>query len=265
MSRRRQDFLLALLVATYLGFPQAVPGQSPPPGGPSPPGESPAAEDPSSILARQQIEYRAEAPKTIVELQPFRQTMTGPIANAYGDLGTATLINLNPHVNDWFLLTLRWSSSGSVEDYHLENMRPDAQTLTLAGPPGDLAIASAGARFDCQLWSGDASGVLRRARSSGLPYVPLCGERLYLRNKVVGTFTLIERVTEVLRDHVWGGEKIVTFVREHLYRDAFAEAGISASAPEPAISAQTPRAAQLRAADPRTAIDPPDLGIDVSG
>lgn len=255
---------LALLAVTHLGFPPAALGQQAPPGGTAMSDQLPAAEDLPSILARQQIEYRAETAKTIVELQPFRQTMTGPIANAYGDRGTATLINLNPHVNDWFLLTLRWTSSGIVENYHLENLQPHEQTVGLAGHPGDLEIASAGARFDCQLWSGDASGVLRRARSSGLPYVPLCGERLYLRNTVAGTFTLIERVTEVLRDHVWGGEKIVTFVREHLYRDAFAEAGAPASAPEPAVSARTPRAAQLRPADQNTAIDPPDLGIDVS-
>ena len=71
---------------------------------------------------------------------------------------------------------------------------------------------------------------LERARASSLPYAPLCDSRLYLRNPVAGHRTDLERVTEFLRDHVWGGEEIVGFMREELFRDAYLERGMPSQA-----------------------------------
>jgi len=224
-----------------------------------------AVDDPS-VLARQRAEYQAQGVKTIVELQPFRRAMTSPIEGWSGQRGTATLINLNPRVNVWFLLRLAWNDPVENGDYHLENAQPHTQTVTLDEITGDFEILSGSLKVDCELWAGQAPSALRRARNSGLPYAPLCGGRLYLRNPVTGTFTTIERVTDFLRDHVWGGDRIVTFVRTHVFRDAFAVMGLAGGpAAAPVASPQMPRGAQVHDLDQSTAIFPEDLGIDVEG
>ena len=53
-----------------------------------------------------------------------------------------------------------------------------------------------------------------------MPFAPICNGRLYLRNKVSGSRTGLERTAEFLRDHVWGGEKIVGFVRNTFFKDS---------------------------------------------
>ncbi len=222
--------------------------------------------DDASVPERQRAEYQAETAKTILALQAFRRTMASPIEDARGRSGNATLVNLNPGVNAWFLLSLAWYGPDETEVYHLENANPRTQSVVLDELTGDLVIRSAGKSVDCALWSGQGPGSLRQARESRLPYAPLCADRLYLRNVVAGTFSPIERVTEFLRDHVWGGDAIVTFVRKHAFQDSFARMGLAGEpAPEPAVSAQTPRAAQIRDADRAVAINPEDLGIDVDG
>ena len=44
-------------------------------------------------------------PKTVVELQQFRETSSIPIKSDQGAVGMATLVNLNPTINAWYLLT----------------------------------------------------------------------------------------------------------------------------------------------------------------
>jgi hypothetical protein len=255
---------LAVLLTAVLGVSSMACSQTPSISAATPADRLPPTGGPGpATLARQLAEYEAESNKTIVELQPFRETASVAIQDGSGRQGTATLIDLNPRVNAWFLLRLHWSESDRSEDFHLENIRPRAQTLVLTSG-GDLEVSAQGKAIACGLWSDREPGVLRRARESGLPYAPLCGERLYLRNQVAGTFTLIERVTDVLRDHVWGGDQIVTFVREHAFRDAFAETcRAGAEVREPEALASMPRSAQVRDADLGTCLDPPDLGIDV--
>ena len=58
------------------------------------------------------------------------------------------------------------------------------------------------------------------AGKSRLAYIPLCGERLYLRNRVRQPPSR-EWVVDLLRDHVWGGEAITVLVRDVFYRDAW--------------------------------------------
>jgi hypothetical protein len=76
-------------------------------------------------------EYEAEAPKTILELQPFRQTNSIAIRAEEGREGTATLINLNPSINAWYLLKLAWKGGTSKTAYHLENANPQSRRLLL--------------------------------------------------------------------------------------------------------------------------------------
>ncbi len=211
-------------------------------------------------------QYRAEVPKTIVELQPFRTTTSAEF-QVPGDRGTVTLINLNPHANAWFLLTLRPGGDGQAVTYHLENPRPGAQMLELSAGGDGVRLTADGRDSECALWRNGQGGELQQAQRSGLPYAPLCGDRLYLRNAVAGTYTHLERVTNFLRDHVWGGEKIVGFVKQEFFADAFLEKGGAQSGhPMPEArpaGAGAPPSAQIAATYAGRAVVPEHLGIDV--
>ena len=176
-----------------------------------------------AVLTRQAAEYRTETPKTILELQQFRQTTVAPIGGTSGLVGTARLINLSPRNNGWYLLTLDWGKSGGTASYHLENPVPAVQTLRLGEDGFD--IVSGESAIHCSLWSSAGQSALETARHSGLPYAPLCAGRLYLRNPVSGSATNLELTTDFLRDHVWGGDRLVGYARQLFYRDVFLQRG----------------------------------------
>lgn len=189
--------------------------------------------------------------KTIIDLQAFRQSSSLGLAD-----GRATLIDLDPSVGAWYVLNLQ---RGRAErTYHLENMDPAAPRLY----PQGLRLGDKGTL--CELWNDGPDGPLEAARLSGLPYAPLCGGHLYLRNVTAGTYTHIELVTNFLRDHVWGGEAIIDFVRDRFYRDAFLEPATPAlsPAPPPAPAAKGPQAARL-APGVAAAVTVADLGVDL--
>jgi hypothetical protein len=166
--------------------------------------------------------YNAEMVKSVVELQQFRETTSIPIENQTGLKGKATLINLNPFINTWFLLRLEWADGRSGETYHLENNDPRVDQIRLDPQfPQGIVIVSQEGNVPCDLWRAASQAPLDLARASGDTYAPLCGERLYLRNKTKGHKTVKEMVTDMLREHVWQGERIVDFVKDTFYRDAF--------------------------------------------
>jgi hypothetical protein len=213
----------------------------------------------------QAAQYRAEVPKTIIELQQFRRSQTIAAEGPGGRRGNATLTELNPYINAWLLLTLDWESAGR-RGFHLENPDPSGQRLSLLeAQPGSLVISDDGETVACDLWSGNPSA-LDRASASSLPYAPLCEGRLYLRNPVAGRRTDLERVAEFLRDHVWGGERIVGFVRQHFFADAYLERGAPGPATGPAPEARgAPGPAALSESYADRALASEHLGIEVLG
>jgi 4-hydroxybenzoate polyprenyltransferase len=221
----------------------------------------------TAVAAGSPVLYEAPA-KNIVELQPFRRTTTLQFTAVGGQRGTATLIDLNPRSNAWFLLTLAWAGTGRIDSYHLENPWPQTQSLTLDVRYSDGVLITAQGRVtECPLWQSGELGKLEQARRSMLPYAPLCEDRLHLRNDVAGTYTHLERITNFLRDHVWGGEKIVGFVRERFFRDAFVEQGVTGGATPPLEgeggAAKMPWPARVSATFAASTIQPEHLGIDV--
>jgi hypothetical protein len=202
---------------------------------------------------------------TIVDLQPDRTVLRTEIRRAPDERGTASLTNLNPHINSWFVLTLDWPVSGEHASFHLENPDPKS-TLTLsANAQGSLRLEIAQNLCQLDLGAGKAlPGTLEGARKSGLPYVPLCQGQLYLRNQAVGHGTALEKTTDFLRRHVWGGEKFVTLVKKEVYRDKFLEqAAAQAESHAPVASKESPAPAARDATRASLAVTPPDLGIEV--
>jgi len=161
-----------------------------------------------------------DSPKTIVELQEFRSTDSIPIRSKDGKQGRATLINLNPAINAWYLLEVAWTGASEVA-YHLENPKPGAQRLLLDETyPAGLVILNGKNRYPCDLVEGDT---LVQARGSRLIFQPLCEGRIYLRNPATGHRTTLEAAVELLREHVWGGEKIISLghiLLGDLYRES---------------------------------------------
>lgn len=214
----------------------------------------------------QAAQYRAEGAKTIIELQQFRRSQSIAAEGAGGRRGAATLIDLAPYINSWFLLTLDWGDSTGPTSFHLENPDPLRQRLSLVdSEPHGLLLTAGGATTACDLWSSDPSA-LARARASSLPYAPLCDGRVYLRNPVVGHRTDLERVTDLLRDHVWGGDASVGFVRDQLFADAYLERGTPGPAAGPTREpAGAPALAAISAAYADQAVATDHLGIEVLG
>lgn len=216
------------------------------------------------VLEAQWEEYSALRPKTIIELQPFRQTSRLAFETAAG-ASSATLINLNPGINAWMVLTLR-IGNGTERAYHLENPEPRTGRVTLdPAYPAGLRISSGSRSLDCALWAGGGRNVLEEARDSGVPYAPLCQDQLFLRNPVPGTYTTLERITNLLRDHVWGGDKIVGFIRDEMYQNAFVEQGATTRlAPARASAAgEGPRDALLADAFVNVGVRPEHLALDM--
>jgi hypothetical protein len=205
-------------------------------------GGAPAATIPLPIPRPPQdqtAQYNAQVPKSVIELQQFRETTSIPTKNEAGQTGKATLINLNPLINAWFLLRLEWDHGRSGGTYHLGNHDPEGQQILLDPQyPSGLMIASKQGRFPCDLWSEASDTALDRAGDSHNTYAPICGERLYLRNKTKGHRTAKEMVTDLLRQHVWHGEAIVTFVKDKFYRDAYLETADLTPAKVPATDAR---------------------------
>ncbi|MEO8660128.1 MAG: hypothetical protein ABI693_16785 [Bryobacteraceae bacterium] len=226
------------------------------------------ASERASSLVEQATQYSSQAPKTILELQQFRQTSSSPVKSRSGRVGRATLVNLNPAINTWFLLQVAWNDGAAETAAHLENARPhQAKILLDETHPAGLVIADGKDRFPCELFGPAASSVLDQGKSSPLAYYPLCGGRLFLRNPTKGHRTALESAVEFLRDQVWGGENVIA-VFHHLLADRYREQG-ELVAPNPAslhdklppAAAEGPRAALI---DPQYAghlVVPGQMGL----
>ncbi len=158
--------------------------------------------------------------RTVVELQTDRRE-TKLLGGGPGGPAEITLVNLNPAVNVWLLLKLEWSPQ-KIEWMHLDN--PDAETSIELNPafPGGVWLKNAkGAGVGCELWTQASQYPLRAARQANSPFVGLCDNRIYLRNRIDGYRTTKEWVAEFLRAKVWGGETITNIVKETVFKDSF--------------------------------------------
>lgn len=225
---------------------------------------SDAPATPATATPDQTTEYQADVPKTIIALQQFRHTASLAIVGQGGSPGQATLVQLNPLVNAWLLLTLDWGTHGGRLSYHLENPDPREQHIRLAGARS-VVITRGNSSVTCDLWSEGANSPLEQARRSALPYAPLCGGRLYLRNPTRGSYTQLEKATGFLRQYISGGEEIIGFVREQFFHDAFLEKGMVGTEIPASESASpaAPLAAAVSPSDAERAVTPEHLGIDL--
>lgn len=206
---------------------------------------------------------RPASAATILDLQPFAQTTTAAAAGG----GKATLINLNPRINVWYVLALQRDGASSPAYFHLQNPAPLHQTLLLDGRSGrGLLVRTDHGEEACELWPERGARPLEEARRSGASYAPLCGGRLYLRNPTAGYRSGRELVADFLRDHVWGGERLVGVVKQTVQRDAYLERSTAPPMPgrdAPAATAGGPLPASVDAAEQGSRPVPAGLGIEL--
>ncbi len=212
-------------------------------------------------------EHATNIPKTIVELQQYRQSSSVRIESGTGRKGIATLVNLNPAINAWYLLKVAWNGGGTETTLHLENPEPRKRRLLLDEKyPAGIVVAEAQNRYYCALFE---SNGLDEAKTSQRIYAPLCEGRVYLRNAAVGHRTNLEATTEFLREHVWGAEKIIG-IGHIVLGDMQRETGkVEAQSPAATSKAgetnELPLPAQI---DPKYAgrvLTSGNLGIDLEG
>lgn len=218
-----------------------------------------ASRDPAS-------ELQESVPKTIIDLQPFRNTVTGRIRSDRGSEAVATLINLNPNINVWYLLKVSWPGQAELT-YHLENPEPSSRRVALDDKYlSGIVIVEGKVHTPCNLFAGTSPDPLEQARMSQLIYAPLCGGRLYVRNPARGYRTTLEAAAEFLRNQVWGGEKVVVLFH-HLFEDTHRETaklgseGHPGQGPAETAASLDPLPAQLDAKYSGRILTPSGLGI----
>jgi hypothetical protein len=161
-------------------------------------------------------------PKSVLDLQLFRQVASSHVESDKGVPGTATLVNLNPTVNARYLLRVAWQD-GSESSYDLENPQPGSRSLVLDQKySAGVELVQGAARQPCKLFGDGPNSPLIAAGKLHVPYASLCDGRLFLRNAVKGHTTALEAEAEFVRTQVWGGEKI-TVIFHHLLEDTHRE------------------------------------------
>ena len=225
--------------------------------------------DQGTVAPSQVKEYHAEVPKTILELQQFRQARSVRIKAREGREGVATLLNLNPAINAWFLLKIAWKGNSTDLAFHVENPKPRTRQLLLdENYPAGIVVVEGKSRYSCDLFGGDA---LDQAKASQNIYAPLCDGRIYLRNPATGHRTTLEAATEFLREHVWGGEKIVVLghiVMGEIHRETgkiSPEAPAAGGAKAGVEPADRPLPALIDSSYADRALKSGNLGIDLGG
>ncbi len=173
-------------------------------------------------IQRQLRDFELNKVRKMRDFQPFR-TATSVETE---DGKEITLTSLNPKFNSWFLVDLKRAVRVETTDtFHIELANPEDTYLTLSAS-GDPALVfdNNGAIFRCEPWKGRLTE-LDRAKSSGLPYAPICDNYAFVRNVVRGNRSSREAVAEFLRDNVAFGESIVTLIKGSFYEDAYMSSG----------------------------------------
>lgn len=154
--------------------------------------------------------------RTVIDLQKYstvseRMTPSG---------GTVKLMNLNRSIGHWYLLEIQWRHGGTVDTFHLENPFPSDQTIHLSDEVHGLVLEGERSISHCPLWDEKSKKNLLKGKKSRKPYVMLCEQRLLLRNQIKGQMTRKEMAVEFLRNNVWNGESLISFIKDTVYRDA---------------------------------------------
>ncbi|MCE8515084.1 hypothetical protein KBY31_00035 [Ruegeria pomeroyi] len=174
---------------------------------------TPADAQSAETLAIQRADYEAVKPKTVLDLQPFRETWSVSVPDGSG---TLVLTSLNPAIGAWYLLQSVDDKGRTLQSYHIEIPTPDTFSLSLNKDGQAVVLTGPERAVAC----GFGFAELEAARKTGLSFAPVCEDVAFLRVESAGARTSLEATAEFLRDSVWGGETIVGFVRGTFFKDS---------------------------------------------
>ncbi len=200
---------------------------------PAPGARVPSSRSVSAPFDPRETTSGTEPAASLLGLQTFRRATSIGIRGPRGREGTAVLTDLNPRINDGYLLELTWSDGERVR-LHLENGRPDLHRLALDPAfPSGLVVTGSGDARACDLWSDRVPGLMRDVAKRRRPYTEICGGDVFVRHRTRGSRTSREWATDFLRSNVPGGEALTVLVKNTVYPDAFLEeAEVAAGAPD---------------------------------
>ncbi|HYN41586.1 MAG TPA: hypothetical protein VE129_07420 [Thermoanaerobaculia bacterium] len=203
-----------------------------------------------------------------LELQRFRKSTSMTIRGPGGREGTAVLTDLNPRINDGYVLELSWHD-GEETWLHLENAHPDLNRIVLDPEfPSGLVVEGSGESRLCDLWSDKVPNRMEELSKRQRPYTELCDGDVLVRHRTQGSRTSREWAADFLRSNVPGGEGLTSLVKNTVYPDAFLEkaevvAGASA-APAPPDGPGFPRPALVSPDHRADRLVSRELGIPIA-
>lgn len=158
--------------------------------------------------------------KSIVDLQAYKRRHEVTVGGVRTPGLKVSWTELNRYVADWYLLGVRWPGQKAETFFHLENADPRGQVIALATDGLALTLTRDGQSERCDLsWHLGRKAPLWRARDTQRPFAAMCQGRLFLRNQVQGAKTNMEWATDFVRRRMFGGERLINFVKDHVFKD----------------------------------------------
>lgn len=153
--------------------------------------------------------------KNILDLQSHLKTDRHEF-DINGDKTKIALTSLNKNINTWFLLEVKIGSNKYA--VHLENPDPTHTQIELIKEQKiSLQLTQKDSKKVCEIKEED----LKYKSKENDPYYPICDKGLYIRLKTEGRESAKEAVADFLRNNVWGGEKITSFVKDVFFKDKY--------------------------------------------
>jgi len=207
---------------------------------------------------------------SILDLQKYKETSSREFEVEGGKKGTVSLTNLNPNINTWYLLEVQKPDEKEKQVYHIENLSPSKHKLLLTSEYSVAIKFQAKSTYSiCDFYSNDLIEKLKKAIKRNNPYTPACNDQILIRNKTSGRQTAKEYVTDFLRSHVWGGEQITSFVKDHFFKDKYmikSESQVtpeSSQAPKQPKNIHFPKQATIDPKHENALLEPKHLGIAI--
>ena len=169
----------------------------------------------------------------VINFQPFLADAVGFNLQNGGQAYSGKLVNLNYHVNIWYVIRLQPTSNKKRARYfNLENSFPASQSLGMAPDGTLLLIDGDGNSLTCNLFgeTDSAHNLLKTTKRN--PYVSLCGGKVFLRTQQRGNRNRI-KWSKVADDSSmpWDYEdNTVDIAKEYFFGSADRESGANAKA-----------------------------------
>lgn len=182
------------------------------------------------------LSYTSDA---LLQLQTYKQEVTATYEDAA--FTSATLINLNSHINTWYILTLT-DSDYSVTTYNLLAISDKLKLNLNTDTPELLITGHSDGIYNCDIGK-EVSWVFETRKKTRSSYIPVCNNLLLITVRQDGYQPWVEKGAEVLR---WlagdAGEEVISGVKEHFFQDKYIveEQAEESTAPSEATSNSSP-------------------------